>query len=458
MHNSIGQESKRFQEISAMLRESPLTALREMLPDREILAACDAAGHRFRRRFYDPIVTVLHFLLAAIQREESFAATWQRLWTRVASEFGLDGRAFNSAALAQARSRLPKAVFDKLLVQACAVSEEQFSTWRGLRLLVIDSTTVSMPRDQALFAHFGAHKARTTTVRYPLATFCALVCVGTGLVVDYRFGPFDPGELETATPLLANLRPGDLALCDRRFAGSPTLARTYSTGADFLMRKHARLRPDRLPVIERLGRHDIVTDIPMSKPARKKDPSLPRSVRVRLFKARWTAPSGEKIEEWFVTSLQDAERFPPKVLANLYHRRWRIETTYAEFKVFFHADILRSKTVDNIEKEFAAHVLAYQLIRRLIVEAAKAHDKKPTEISALNAARWVLDFSAQMSSAPAWKLPLMYERLLAAIASTPIDVRPGRIEPRALTREWKHYPHLRISRSQWREQHFKETA
>ena len=124
----------------------------------------------------------------------------------------------------------------------------------------------------------------------------------------------------------------------------------------------------------------------------------------------------------------------------------------SEFKQTFHADVLRSKTVDNIEKEFAAHVLAYQLVRRLMAAAAEKHDARPTEISLLNAARAVVRFSHPMAAAPTWALPIYYERLLDAIAAGRIDVRPGRLEPRALTREWKHYPHLRMTRAAWRNQ------
>ena len=56
-----------------------------------------------------------------------------------------------------------------------------------------------------------------------------------------------------------------------------------------------------------------------------------------------------------------------------------------------------------------------------------------------------------MSSARTQDLPLLHETLLSAIAASEVDVRPGRMEPRALTREWKHYPHLRESRSAWRD-------
>jgi len=429
-----------------------------MLPDKDILGACTQAGYAFRRRLYGPIVTVFHFLLQALQREESFAGTWEELWSSVIATMGMDKCKFNSSALSQARSRFPKAALKVLVRKACKISEKRFSLWRGFRLLALDSTTVSMPAEKELFEYFGRHHARGVAVRYPLGTLCSLLAVGNSLIVGHRFGPYDRGELKTATPLLDNLEQGDLLLADRLFAGSPALARTLAKGADFLMRKNAKLIPQRLPVIQKFGDEDFLTDIPMSKPARKLDPSLPERVRVRLFNAKWTSPAGEKLQGWFVTSLRDSKRFRPRTLANLYHRRWRAETSYLEFKVFFHADVLRSKTTDNVEKEFAAHVLAYQLLRRLVVEAAGKHHKKPTEISVLHAARWVTSFCSRMSVAPAWKLPLLYQRLLDAIASTEIDVRPGRLEPRALTREWKHYPHLRQSRAEWRKQRLAETG
>jgi hypothetical protein len=129
-----------------------------------------------------------------------------------------------------------------------------------------------------------------------------------------------------------------------------------------------------------------------------------------------------------------------------------------EFKQLFHADVLRSKTVDNVYKEFAAHVLAYQLTRQLMVQAALRHGQEPTQLSFLNAARWVVHFSHRMAAAPARALPTLYQRLLDAIASCPIDVRPGRLEPRMISRETKHYPRRRVRRSVWRAQRLKEAA
>jgi hypothetical protein len=335
-----------------------------------------------------------------------------------------------------------------LCAQAVSEAEEVATeTWRGLRLLALDGTTVSMPRNRELFERFGAHRARNTTARHPLARFSSLLAVGSSLILDYRFGP---GEIVSATPLLASLGCGDLLLADRGFAGGPTFARVYARGADFLMRKNARLIVPRLPVLRRLGREDFVTEIPMNEPARKLDPSLPGKVRCRIFRASWRAPSGQRLAQWFVTSLLDPKRFGKRALARLYHERWRIETSYNEFKTLFHSDVLRSKTPDNVEKEMAAHVLAYQLVRRLIVAAARKHLKKPTEISFLDAARWTISFSRRMAASPAWALPILYQRLLDTIAASDVDARPGRIEPRALARDRRHYPSLRTPRLLWR--------
>jgi len=456
----IDNSRAKLERICRALREAPLVALRELLTDQEILDACRASGHRFRDRRYGPVVTVLHFVAQAIQRENSFAATWQELWTPLAASFPeLAVERFVPSGLSHARARLPKEVIEFLASRACARTREvEVERWRGLRLWALDCSTVSMPREAELFAHFGAHRARTTTVRYPLGTFAVLLSLGNSLIADYRFGPFDPGEDSTARPLFRHLGSGDLLLADRHFAGSPSLARIQATDADFLMRKNARLIVSHLPVVQRLGRHDFITEIAMCKRARKADPALPEKVRVRIFKAHWKTPAGEKVAEWFVTSLLDSARYKRTALATLYHERWQIETSYLEFKQLFHADVLRSKTVANIYKEFTAHVLAYQLVRHLVQSAAEKHHKNPTEISFLHAARWVMSFSHRMAALSVWSLPFVYQRLLDAIASCEIDVRPGRLEPRAITREWKHYPHLRVSRAEWRQQRLGRTG
>jgi hypothetical protein len=113
------------EEIRRRLRETPLGAVRERLPDRAILAACRVCGHEFRRRQYDPIVTVLHYLLHALQRETSFAATWQDLWTPAAADVPAVAAAMpDPSALTHARLRLPVGVLQSLAARAIRQTQD----------------------------------------------------------------------------------------------------------------------------------------------------------------------------------------------------------------------------------------------------------------------------------------------------------------------------------------------
>src|SRR5258708_5691069 len=154
MYFQIDKEAPSLEAIQRLLRENPLVPLRQMLTDEQIYAACRKAKHEFRERTWSPVVTVFHYLLQAIQREESFAATCPSLIAPLAAASNLDAVRFTSSATSQARSRLPKAVLEDLVTQACQIDAERqingrigdpaFEYWRGMRLLGLDCSTLSM--------------------------------------------------------------------------------------------------------------------------------------------------------------------------------------------------------------------------------------------------------------------------------------------------------------------------
>ncbi len=196
MSLGIVNSSVQSETIRQSIREAPLVAIRELMTDQRILEACAACGYTFRQRLYGPVVTVLHFMAQALQREESFAATWQELFTPLAADFpeiGIDG--FGLSGLTHARKRLPKKILQQLTFEFCREAQAlTVDRWKGFRLLAIDGTTVSMPREAALFEHFGQHRARTTAVRYPLGTFACLLDVAGSLMLDYRWDGSIPGK------------------------------------------------------------------------------------------------------------------------------------------------------------------------------------------------------------------------------------------------------------------------
>jgi hypothetical protein len=86
----------------------------------------------------------------------------------------------------------------------------------------------------------------------------------------------------------------------------------------------------------------------------------------------------------------------------------------------------------------------------IIIEAAIEKGVDPLRISFAHAVRAILIFAPVFTREPIWKLPQIYKAMLVEIGTNLVPERPGRNEPRAVTRERKHYPKLRTTREQWR--------
>ncbi len=130
-----------------------------------------------------------------------------------------------------------------------------------------------------------------------------------------------------------------------------------------------------------------------------------------------------------LTSLLDPIQFPAEELVRLYHRRWRIETIYREWKHALNITGLRSHTPAGIVKEMHAHLLLSNLVRWVMTDAAEGTGKTPVEFSFLQALTALKNAILQMSATIA-PVPKLYAELLATIRRFPIRQRPGRRYPR----------------------------
>ena len=131
----------------------------------------------------------------------------------------------------------------------------------------------------------------------------------------------------------------------------------------------------------------------------------------------------------------------------MYKQRWSVELDIRNIKEAMGMDVLSCKTPEMVLKEIWVHLLAYNLIRLLIVQAALAVDTTPREISFKHALQLWLAFSLRLDTSSDEQMGV----LLILIAQQQVGNRPGRIEPRALKRRPKPYPLLSVSRAQARQ-------
>ena len=116
-------------------------------------------------------------------------------------------------------------------------------------------------------------------------------------------------------------------------------------------------------------------------------------------------------------------------------------------KVAMRMDVLRCKTPAMVRKEFWAHLLAYDLVRGAMAEAAVRQGVPPRELS-FQGARQVLEaFRGELGRASGPAEAVLVEVALGAIASHRVGDRPDRVEPRVVKRRPKAYPRMQVPRA-----------
>jgi hypothetical protein len=392
-------------------------------------------------------------IMAAIWPEESFNASWQVLWATLVSRFAdFSGESPSRGRVSQARARLPLKLWRFLFEGVCHKGQqlsEAFDNWKAHRAILLDGTCVSMPGNEELFKEFGRPGGFHGRCKYPLARLVTLCIANTMTVLDYAVGRYDQDENFLAQALLQKLQKGDLLLADRHFAAAHFYWYYKDLGLEFLTKAHQRLKISHIKRVESYNRNDFIGWMKIGENYRRKNPRLPEKIMVRFIKAGIRA-RGERKVVWLVTSLLDNERYPCSEIVELYGKRWRIETLFREVKIDLSSDVLRSISPDGIRKEIAARLIAVNIVRMIMLEAAIECGVDPIRISFVHAIRAIVMFGPALAAEPMWKLPQIYRAMLAEIAAHLVPQRLGRNEPRAVTRERKHYPKLRTTRELWR--------
>ena len=451
--NRIGTTARNSANISSQLEQITFNSIRKAIPDKIIISACLEAHHQYRCRVITPILTVLHMVLAAIWPEESFNASWQLLWSSAVGRYPeLAGRCPSPASVTKARYRLPLAVWQELFDWTCdkiKIFSDPFAKWKGHRIVLLDGTCVSMPDTADLFKQFGTNTGYNGRGKYPLARMVTVCLANTMAIIDYTLGCYTESEDSLAFKLFGKLEKSDLLVADRRFAAAHYYARYRSMGLEFLTRIHQCTKMSGIKRICSYGNSDFIGWLKINPVYLRKNPALPTRVMVRFIQTTFRI-RGRRTVVWLATSLLDGQKYPACEIAQIYASRWRIETLFHQTKINMGADVLRSRRAEAIRKEIVARLIAVNIVRMIMLESAANSGVQPLRLSFAYTVRAIIGFAPALAAEPQWKLTIIYKAMLCEIAAHLVPERPGRIEPRAIRRETKHYPSLKTTRAQWR--------
>jgi hypothetical protein len=177
--------------------------------------------------------------------------------------------------------------------------------------------------------------------------------------------------------------------------------------------------------------------------------TLPEFLMVRECFIRVEQP-GFRVQTLIVaTTLLEADVYSKGDLATLYRARWHAELDLRSLKETMQMRVLRCKTPELVRKELWTHILAYNLIRTIIAQAAIQHDIEPRSISFKGAMQTLEAFQpvlALQGEGDAEFCRILYKQLLDAVAGHRVADRPNRYEPRLKKRHPNHYGYLRKPR------------
>ncbi|WP_405670284.1 IS4 family transposase [Streptomyces sp. NBC_01530] len=264
-----------------------------------------------------PSRVVIYLILAAcLFPEVGYPGVWRKLTGTLA---GLPLAVPSASALAQARRRVGSKpvrwLFD-LLRGPAPTTHGPGARRRGLLVVALDGTTVTVPDTPAVLTGFTKQAGNHGGTGYPQVRLLTLVACGTRTLIDAVFGPTTSGETTYAPRLLSSLRPGMILLADRNFAAQKLVAGIAATKAEVLVRlKNGR----RMPVLTRYRDDSYLSTLG------------PVPVRVIDCEITITTTAGKHTGLYrLATTLLDHHRHPAAELATLYHQRWEIETAYLE--------------------------------------------------------------------------------------------------------------------------------
>ena len=424
-----------------------------ILSEHVISKALTAIEANWLDRIYSPLITLWVFLGQVLSQDHSCRAAVARLIAHRVSR-GQRPCSAETGAYCQARKRLPEEFFSEAARQTgCALdanANEQW-LWNGRRVLAYDGSTVSMPDTPENQQSYPQPPQQKPGVGFPLARIAVFFSLSCGAVVDLAICSYagkGNSELGMLRKLWGILLPGDVMLADRYMCAWTEMVMLKERGVDSVTRINQHRRID-FRRGKRLAKGDHVVEWPKPRKPRSIDQStydtLPDLLLVRETRVQVEQPGFRSRTIIVVTTLLDAEEVTAIDLAELYRARWNAELDLRSLKQTMQMDILRCKTPESVRKEIWMHILAYNLIRTVIAQAASKHDVEPRSISFKGAIQTLDAFQpliAIQGDRDSTHRQMLYQQLLNAIATHRVADRPDRFEPRQRKRRQKKYDRM----------------
>jgi len=356
-------------------------------------------------------------------------------------------------AYCRAKARLPLSEFPKALAataQAADQAAPALTLLQGRRLKLADGSTLTLadtPKNRKAYP-----PVQCSEPNFPMLRVVVLFSVLSGAILSLVTGDLRMAELPMLNQLLSQLAQGDILVGDRGFGNFVLLAllQHLKLGSDFIGRSARGVDGRRR--LKRLGKDDWLvvwkkgTNPSLWLPALAWA-ALPSQMTVRIVRGSCYVKGFRVRRVTLVTTLLDPQLYPAQEILQAYLRRWRLEMCLDDLKTTLEMESLRSRSPEMVQREIYAHLLAHNLLRYTMAQAAAEHSVPLERVSFKGTLDALRQFTHAMSQARTKKKrQQLWAELLKTLAADLVPERPERREPRAVKRTKNKYPRLSMPR------------
>ena len=361
-------------------------------------------------------------------------------------------------AYCRARLRLPAALLPQALAATAREVQRRAPSCDFLQarpVRVMDGSSVTMPDSPANQKACPKVQSTYDGGGFPMLRLVVLFCLTSGAMVSMLSGNLLTSELCLLHQLLAQFKAGDIALGDRGFGNYVVVGLLRAIQVDFIGRSARKVDGRRRQ--RRLGRNDWLVQWRRSpNPSAILSPEqwgqIPKELTVRIVRGSLWQPGFRVRQVTLVTTLLDPTLYPAGQILRADARRWRLEMCLDDLKTTLGMEMLRCQSPAMVQKEVYLYLIAHNLIRLLMAQAASAHGQPLERMSFKGTLDALRPFSQAICQARSQRKGReLWDELLRTLAADLLPERPGRREPRAVKRQKNKYPRLDRPRDKFRD-------
>ena len=417
---------------------------------------------KHRKRIYTPDAVLISFVGQALSGNVSCKSTVENLLIdRMKHE--IKPCSLNTSSYVRARLRLPLEPIAELTKNVADQMDKSAPSewkWKNRVVRLIDGSTLAMPDTLENQAEFPQNPNQKKGHGYPVSRVSLLTSLETGSVLDFAMGPFmgkGSGELNLARGLLDSVNQGEVLVGDAFYMNYSFISLVKERGIDFvsIRKKNAKfieISSQRISAGDRIIR--------IRKAKRREDhfswvskeeyEKMPDTLRLRETTVMLKLNGFRTKKITLVSTLLNYEEYSTQDLSELFFARWNVETDLRNLKRILNMDFLKSKTPAMVRKECWTHLLAYNLVRRLMVRIGKHHGIKARFLSFKQSVIFVQAFFSKVQGA--MDRYYLLNECVSLLRAIEVKKRPERFEPRAIKnrRGSNSYPDFEVTRSRWK--------